>query len=285
MYYYVNGLEKAFKVLFLADTHFTIEDERGKEFYDFSKRMGGFAVEPQNYGKSNGHEKALLRSLDKAKKEQVDLVLLGGDILNFPSLASAEQLKTILDTSGLNWIYVAGNHDWHYEGEVGSSTAQREKWIESNLKPLYQGHHPLYHSEIIHGINFVTIDNSIFEITEEQLAFFNEQTQKGFPIILAMHIPIYMNGHNIDYGCGHPDWNKANDCYYKIERREPWPEKGCSKTTYQFRDCVINNPCVIGIYAGHTHEKAVDFMQGKIQYVPAANFNDHDVLIHFLPTK
>ena len=284
VYYYVDGLEKAFTVLFLSDTHFTIEDERGREFYDFSKRMGGAAVEPRNYGESNGRDQALLRSLDKAKKEQAALVMLGGDILNFPSLASVERLKAMLDASGLNWSYIAGNHDWHYEGEPGNSAAQREKWQQTNLMPLYQDRNPLYSAQVIHGINFVMIDNSIFEITEEQLAFFKEQVGKGFPIVLSMHIPIYVQGHNIDYGCGNPDWNKVNDCYYEIERREPWPEKGFTETTYQFRDCVINNPNVIGVYAGHSHEKAVDFIQGKIQYVCAANYNDHDVIIHFLPS-
>ena len=128
VYYYLRGMEKTFTVMFLADTHFTIEDERGREFYDNTRRMGGAAVQPQNYGKSNGRERALLRSLDKAKKEQAALVILGGDIVNFPSLASVEHLKAMLDASGLNWTYTAGNHDWHYEGEPGTSFAQREKW-------------------------------------------------------------------------------------------------------------------------------------------------------------
>ena len=34
VYYYLRGMEKTFTVMFLADTHFTIEDERGREFYD-----------------------------------------------------------------------------------------------------------------------------------------------------------------------------------------------------------------------------------------------------------
>lgn len=71
VYYYLRGMEKTFTVMFLADTHFTIEDERGREFYDNTRRMGGAAVQPQNYGKSNGRERALLRSLDKAKRNRL----------------------------------------------------------------------------------------------------------------------------------------------------------------------------------------------------------------------
>ncbi len=283
VYYYIKGLEKPFNVLFLSDTHFTIEDERGKEYYTYTRRMGGSAVEPENYGKGNGRDLALCASLDKAKKEGSELVILGGDIINFPSLASVEYIKSILDKSGLNWVYIAGNHDWHYEGEPGDAFYQRDKWINSNLMALYQKQNPMYYAQVIHGVNFVFIDNSAFEITQEQLTFFREQTGKGLPIILSMHVPVYFWGHNIDYGCGHPGWNRKNDIYYEIERREPWPENGFTETTYQFRNLVLNSPEVIGIYAGHTHEEAIDFFKEKLQYVVAANYNNKDVLIHFIP--
>lgn len=283
VYYYIKGLEKPFNVLFLSDTHFTVEDERGKEYYAYTHRMGGGAVEPENYGKGNGRDLAFRASLDKAKKADSELVILGGDIINFPSLASVEYIKSILDESGLNWMYVAGNHDWHYEGESGSSFLQRAKWTASNLNDLYQGQNPMFHAHTIQGVNFVMIDNSAFEITKEQLDFFRMQVGKGLPIVLSMHIPVYLPGHNIDYGCGHPDWNKKNDIYYEIERRESWPENGFMETTYQFCDLVLNSPEVIGVYAGHTHEEAVDFVNGKLQYVAAANYNNKDILIHFVP--
>lgn len=284
VYYRIKGLEKPFTVMFMADTHFTLEDERGKPYYDYSRRMGGEAVEPENYGKSNGREKSLVSSLKKGQQEKVSLVILGGDILNFPSLASVEYLKKLLDDARLPWVYTAGNHDWHYEGEAGSSMEQRKRWTESHLMPLYQGNHPLYHAQVIHGINFVTIDNSVFEITPEQLSFFQGEVAKGLPIVLAMHIPIYVEGHNIDYGCGNPTWNADHDIYYEIERREPWPAEGFTETTCLFRDCVLHSPSVIGIYAGHTHEKAIDFLPDKIQYVTDAHYAGSDVMIHFLPS-
>ncbi|WP_455641326.1 metallophosphoesterase family protein [Parabacteroides sp.] len=285
VYYYMKGLEKPFNVLFLADTHFTVEDERGREFYKYSKRMGGEAVEPENYGVGNGRDRALEASLAKARETNCELVLLGGDIINFPSLASVERLKTLLDSSSLNWMYISGNHDWHYEGEPGKAFDQREKWINKHLKALYQGNNPMFSSQIIGGVNFIMIDNSTFEITPEQLEFLQEQIQRGIPILLSMHIPLYQLGHGVDYGCGNPHWCCANDCYYEVEHREPWPEGGCTEITRQFRECVIYSPEVIGVYAGHMHEKAIDFFNDKLQYVVDANFNNEDVLIHFLPVE
>ena len=282
VYYYLWHAEKNFKVMFLADTHFTIEDERGKDFYSFTQRMGGSAVEPENYGKSNRREQALLESLKEAKKAGCELVNLGGDIINFPSLASVELLEQIMKESGLKWIYTAGNHDWHYEGEQGDAAVLRDKWEQSNLKKLYQGQHPLYSSTVLHGINFVLIDNSTNEVTKEQLDFMQEQIEKGLPIILSMHIPLYLPGHNIDYGCGNPQWNKKNDPYYEIEKRLPWPEEGHTHVTYAFRDLIFHCPLILGVYAGHTHEEAWDVSNNVFQYVAGANYNNEFFMMNFV---
>lgn len=282
VYYYLRHAEKNFKVMFLADIHFTIEDERGKDFYSFTQRMGGSAVEPENYGKSNGREQALLGSLKEAKKAGCELVILGGDIINFPSLASVELLEQIMKESGLKWIYTAGNHDWHYEGEQGDAAALRDKWEQSNLKKLYQGQHPLYSSTVLYGINFVLIDNSTNEVTEEQLDFMQEQIEKGLPIVLSMHIPLYLPGHNIDYGCGNSQWNKKNDSYYEIEKRFPWPEEGHTQVTYAFRDLIFHCPLILGVYAGHTHEEAWDVGNNVFQYVAGANYNNEFFMMNFV---
>ena len=281
----MKQLETPVKVMFLSDTHFTVEDERGKPYYDYAKRMGGSAVEPENYGISNGREEALKRSLDRAKQDSVGLVILGGDMINFPSAASVDSLLKIMNGSGLDWAYISGNHDWHYEGEPGQATEQREKWEHSVLKPLYQGANPLCYARTVQGINFLFIDDSTNEITEEQLAFLQEEIKKGMPIVLSMHIPVYLPGQNIDYGCGNPDWNKAHDIYYEIERRAPWPAEGHTSTTYRFRDIVVNEPLIIGIFAGHTHEEKVDFFADKIQYVAGANYNGNDVILRFQPLR
>ena len=283
VYYYLKDIPKAFKVMFISDCHITIEDKRGKPYYEYAKRMGGTAVNPENYGKSNSRDTILLASLDRAKEVQVDLVLLGGDIINFPSKASVELVKEIMDKSGLPWRYISGNHDWHYEGKKGTSFELREKWLQESIAPLYQGANPLYASYVVNGINFIMIDDSTFEITEDQLSFFKKEIARGLPIILTMHIPLYLPGHNIDYGCGSPDWNQANDSYHKIERRMPWPVKGHSETTYAFRKIVFESKNVIGICAGHTHEEMIDFYQGKLQIVTGANFNGEDVIIDFTP--
>ena len=114
------------------------------------------------------------------------------------------------------------------------------------------------------------------------LDFMQLQIQRGMPIVLFMHIPLYFPTQNIDYGCGHPDWNEMHDIYYEIERRLPWPKRGHTDTTLKFRDLVVSNDRIIGIFAGHTHQEAIDFSNGKIQYVVGSNSTGKDVIINFI---
>ena len=57
--------------------------------------------------------------------------------------AAVEWARARLEASGVPYLYVAGNHDWHYEGLPGAEAALRAEWAEKRLKPLYQGRHPL----------------------------------------------------------------------------------------------------------------------------------------------
>merc|ERR1719221_2210291 len=56
--------------------------------------------------------------LRTACANNVDLIALGGDIVNFPSNVTVtwvlEQLRG--PGCGIPFVYTAGNHDWHKEG-------------------------------------------------------------------------------------------------------------------------------------------------------------------------
>ena len=78
--------------------------------------------------------------------------------------------------SEISYRYIAGNHDWHFEGS-GPDIPQpelRRRWIKK-LAPLYAGENPDGYSVQAGGANFVLIDNSANEISKEQLAFFKSE--------------------------------------------------------------------------------------------------------------
>lgn len=119
--------------------------------------------------KSNSHfqtgeqysaEESFEQTLQIAKEQVVDFLVLTGDIFSFPSQAAVEWAFQKLDNNGIPFAYVAGNHDWHYEGMQGSSHQLRRTWATKHLYPLYQNNNPLYASYDLNGIRFVCIDNS-----------------------------------------------------------------------------------------------------------------------------
>ena len=261
------------KVLVCGDTHLFLDDARGEPFRPYSGRMAKAYNATKHFmtGQPTNPQESFERTLALAKKERVDLLALVGDIFSFPSEAAIEWAHARLNATGVPYLYVAGNHDWHYEGWAGTETALRAEWTEKRLKPLYQGRSPLMASVDVKGVRFVAIDNSTYEISPEQLAFFREQVASGCPLVLLMHIPLYAPGRGLDFGCGHPEWGAKRDRNWEIERRPKWPEVGHTATTFAFHREVFAAPHLLGVFAGHTHQQSLDCVNGVPQVVTAAN--------------
>jgi predicted phosphodiesterase len=250
-----------------------MDDKRGEPFRQYSKRMAGAYNSTKHFrtGAETNPVNAFNEVLQMALEDEADLLALTGDIFSFPSEAAIEWALERLNETAIPYIYIAGNHDWHYEGMEGSSQSLREEWTRKRLAPLYQGNDPMMASYKVNGLNVVVIDNSTYEIQPEQLDFFHQQAGSGLPLILMMHIPLYAPGRSMGYGCGNPDWNADSDKGYEIERRRKWPEQGHTQTTMDFVSEVFATPDLIGVFAGHVHSQTVDVVKGIPQFVAGAN--------------
>lgn len=109
----VPALAHDLRLFVIGDTHFAFHDARDAAYADFYKRMAQWPAPREPFEKM----------LAKARAERPDLLLLVGDNLSFPTLANVDYLAAQLNASGLDWYYVAGNHDWHFEGVPGSDEA------------------------------------------------------------------------------------------------------------------------------------------------------------------
>lgn len=282
--FYATGLSRTSKLLFLADTHLFRDDERGVPYQEYSGRMAKAYNRTRHFlsQEETNPERCFEETLEIARKAEVDLCVLAGDILSFPSEAGVEWVMERLERSGLPWIYTAGNHDWHYEGMKGSSAELRATWIEKRLRPLYQGRDPRNTAAEVGGVRVIALDNSTYEISPEQLGFFREQVATGEPLLLCVHIPLYAAGRPVGFGCGHPQWGRETDRHYQIERRPPWPERH-SETTMRFHEEVFAAPNLLGILAGHIHRPSLDLRQGIPQIVTEANARGGHLLVELLP--
>ena len=167
----------------------------------------------------------------------------------------------------------------------GNLESLRDTWIEKRLMPLYQGNNPLMAVYDIKGIRFLAIDNSTYQIIEEQLVFLSAQIETGLPLVLLVHIPMYAPRKNISFGCGNPTWGAATDLSFELERRPKWPDSGHTQTTYDFYKKVFDAPNLMGIFAGHKHRNSIEIIKGKPQIGSDDNASGGYLDIDFLPLE
>ena len=285
--FYAEKIKKNLKVIHIADTHLFMDDERGIPYQEFSNRMAKAYNQTTHFKtrEKTTPMECFEKTLDYAKQVNADVITLVGDIFSFPSELAVEWVNSKLEATGIPYIYVAGNHDWHYEGMSGKLNTLRDTWIDNRLLSLYQGKNPLMAAYDIKGIRFLAIDNSTYEINDEQLAFFTEHAASGLPLVLLVHIPMYAPGKSISFGCGNPNWNASTDRNYKLERRPRWPKDGHSKTTFKFYNEVFNASNLLGIFTGHIHKNSIEIINGKPQIVSDDNASGGYLDIDFLNLK
>ena len=253
----IPGTTTHLKLMHITDAHISVSVEQEADMIKQGERMHKAYTGTRRHF-SQDVSKTTFAYLDdvlqRAKKEHVDLLLLTGDIVNFPSPASVEYVCDRLKKTGIPWLYIAGNHDWHYEGLEGTPEALRKTWIEKSLLPLYQGRNPLFYSEVISGINFVGIDNSTTKVSQEQTEFLKAQLARPEPIILLSHIPYHFNDAGKD-----------------------------GEMAAFARTLSANSSKVIAIFAGHIHQSTYSFCGNMCQYTSQACFEGASFVAEIKP--
>lgn len=276
---------RPFRAVMIADTHLFRDDERGEPFRQYSGRMAKAYNQTKHFqtGAATNPELGLTGALDAAAKAKAEFLALVGDIVSFPSEAAVGWARDQVRAAGLPWLYTAGNHDWHYEGMEGSLESLRATWCQRRLAPLYSGEARLMSVDELHGVRLVALDNSTNEILPDQLEFFRRQVATGKPLVLFIHIPLYVAGRSLGFGCGHPDWGAHSDKGFELERRVKWREGGHTQVTLDFHREVFAAPNLVGVFAGHTHRASVDVVNGVPQFVTDANATGAFLQLDFVP--
>lgn len=283
--YYLEGLPAPLKIVQVSDTHLHMDDARGEAYKAFSARMAGAYNSTTHFrtGAATNPAECFEQTLEWAAGQSANLLALTGDIFSFPSEAAVEWAQERLGRCGIPYLYLAGNHDWHYEGMEGSLSELRATWTAKRLSALYQGSDPLMGAAELDGITVLALDNSTYEIVPAQLDFFRRHAASGVPLLLMLHIPLYAPGRPVSWGCGHSDWGAASDDGYEVERRPRWPEGGHTETTHAFYREVLAAPNLLGIFAGHVHRQSMDLIRGIPQFTAGANAGGAFLEINLLP--
>ena len=269
----IEGLERDLKILHLTDSHMAEGDERDPEAAEQVTRMRE-AFEQRTPGGVSARA-VFDQALKKADQQGVDAVVLTGDITHLPTHAGIEIIQQGLQELGLPYLYTLGNHDWHLS---------HLEWSEATRSDYYPRFHGLTGGNPSHqvlevgGVRLITLDNSTYQVSAEQVAFLRRELAVGQPCLLFIHIPLWVESLTpavlemwkapivMAPASGWTDESRAQ--WMKV--LEPSP------STRECFELLCTGPSenLAGIFCGHVHFSHVDeYREGRCQYVTAPGFS------------
>ncbi len=282
----VEGLQQSVKALLLGDLHLGVVDERDPDRFEVCSGMGERFHHRHNNNDAEGNtipqETAFVHILEAARQEQVDVLALVGDVVDFPAVANVEYAKSRIDEFGIPSIYTPGNHDWLFLGEDPIAEVRREFW--PRLDPLTRGEAAFSRREI-GELQFVTVDNSIYQIEEEQLEATRQALARDLPTVLLSHIPIslptlrpavmeVLNGTPLMMA--DPDW--------PLETRRELFVANPTPATLEFVRLVSQAQNLTAVLAGHIHFPHADSLNPwAVQYLAPPGFAGEYWLFEWRP--
>ena len=180
---YVEGLEEEYTILFLTDTHMVVPGEEPTEQEKQNQaERGPMFVNAEGVASWEQFPEWIAY----ANEQQVDAVLLGGDIIDTPSEENLEWLKQQLAGLEMPYLYVNGNHDWTYPWEY-MTEAGRNTYLPK-LSPLMGGN-TVIQSLDLGEVKLVGIDNSTNQVDAGVLPEYEKLIQEDEPMVVLAHVP------------------------------------------------------------------------------------------------
>lgn len=252
------GIEKPFKLLHITDTHITGDHPRRS---CFDKDYLGCT------------EDYFLKALDYARKNNMP-VLHTGDLIDFLS----DEIFEFTDKyfSDIDYIYAAGNHDFcHCVGQAKEDYGYKWEMIKRVAPHIKSNLY--FDSRIINGVNIVTLDNSYYLISDGQTELLKAEAAKGYPIILAMHVPLFTeamarkrNTSITEEGLsviGAPE--HILNRYQEHRRLQQTPDAA----TLRAVEYIKSEPLIKAVVVGHTHLNLDDMLTDTLpQYATHGSF-------------
>lgn len=194
----VSGIEREYEIWFIADSHMTLcNSDEAEEIIEYAaQRTAGFVNE---MGVSS--DMIFSEFIDTANEEKPDMILFGGDILDFPSEANVSFLKAELDRLEVPYVFTMGNHDWTFPWEY--MTPQGSEMYRPMLEEYMQGN--FVETNSLNVLNVMSnsyanmieledlivlsVDDSSNQVAAEALEAIETAHALDKPIILMQHVP------------------------------------------------------------------------------------------------
>ena len=266
----IPTLERDYELFFIADSHVTLCDKKDSELIEKNNARKESFI--RNGKSSDWYFKELIK---EAKNRRSDLIVMGGDIVDSAMYASIDFVKKQLDSSGLDYIYASGNHDFEYGDEYFSSLA-----YEKYRPRLEVIHSPkFYDIKEYDDLIIFSVDDEANQIPKEAVEAFAEIVKKDKAIIVVTHVPFEpLTGDLALNELCKETWGESSDG----KSRVTMGFNGCypNSNTLDFAELLAYSKNVYGILAGHVHFYHKDiFYDNKYQIITAAAFEGQAISV------
>lgn len=261
------GLERPFSLLHISDSHLTAA-------YPFEGEKKQQLNRQRTVTFGGRQEEALRDALDWAK-QHVDYVLHTGDIIDWQSEANLDLVRKYFGDSIMGAV---GNHEFTPDMWLSEPKEDRTEAFKDRTRAHIQRFYPFdtrFQAQVVHGVNFITLDDVYGTVTEDQVRRFREEAAKGLPMVLCMHVPFFTENiwraHTrlwIDKGPLQGSALAEPTSDYKAQLEDP--------VTRDFIAYLKQEPLLKCILAGHLHLTVEDrFSPTCREYVVAGGFLFH----------
>lgn len=274
----IDGLSRPTTLLHVTDSHMNATDAtEGEEAW--AQAYAGHHFD--EIGTRSNFELAL----SYAEERPVDGVALTGDIVNGATAGNLAYLERRLERLRVPLLYTPGNHDWEVCGEPwGEETRRKHVGKFARIA----GGDPSFGVRQVNGVLMIGVDNSTYQISPDQLQKFHVELERGLPVLLFMHIPLYVPSllKDVLQMWGSPIMMNAEGWDDKSLAR--WQVEPAANATREFHRLLLDNPKgnLVGIFCGHVHFPHNDAIgRGSRQYVTKPGFQGGYRMIRLVPGK
>lgn len=273
------GLERPFSVLHISDSHLTAaystENEKKQELH--KKRTITFG----------GRQEEALRDALAWAKQHVEFIVHTGDLIDWQSQENFDLVRKYFGDAlqGQGLFGCMGNHEFTTDMWLSDPKEEHTEAYKDNTRKVLQQTYPFdisFQSQVVHGVNFITLDDVYGYVTAQQVERFHQEVKRGLPIVLCMHVPFHTDN----------TWRATKRYWggkapltdgklppitgdYKIQQEDP--------VTRDFIAELKHQPLLRCILAGHEHITFEDqFSPWCRQYIVAGGFLFHGQEVMFI---
>lgn len=263
------GAQEEYDLMFLTDMHISVSTQDSKKVRAYvNERRHMFTKQEGNGNEASEYFKAFL---DYGKKQEIDALLLGGDIIDSPSEGNLAFLEETLAQSDIPYLYALGNHDWTYPWNYMTPEG-KEEYLP--LLSPYMGGNVYFSTMEFEDFIVVCLDNSSNQFSPEALEDYRQVLKKGKPVMLMFHVPLLTK----------PLLEKANQVWKNDVLIGISDQGGIypNEVSQEFLQLTLAQESpVFLILAGHVHFPDSSILKNDtLQIVGEAGYMGRGVLLH-----